>query len=79
MVGWDTALNVLTRERNACRSRFAWNLVTLSLVTWFTPDTLYLLLSGSSQSAVLNTASFGLLAASLAAPRPSMREEGRAA
>jgi hypothetical protein len=62
MVGWGTALFYVTKTLLAGGSRIAWNLVALSVVAWFVPDTSYSLLSGYWQNALLNTLFLALFA-----------------
>ena len=69
MAGWGAALFYVTRTLFAQGSGIAWNLVALSVGTWFVPDTLYSLLSGYWQNAVLNTAFLALFALPLWATR----------
>jgi hypothetical protein len=74
MVGWGTALFYVTKTMFARGSKTAWNLITLSVVAWFIPDTSYSLLSGYWQNAVLNTVFFVLFAVPLWATRNSLRD-----
>lgn len=75
MAGWGAALFYVTRTLFAQGSRIAWNLVALSVGTWYIPDTSYSLLSGYWQNAVLNTAFLVLFALPLWATR-SMKRNG---
>ncbi|NEQ70319.1 MAG: hypothetical protein F6J86_46105 [Symploca sp. SIO1B1] len=54
MVGWGAALLLITRELVAKGNRLGWQLLAISLGSWFIPDTTYSLLSGYWQNAVLN-------------------------
>jgi len=69
MVGWGAALFYITRTLLARGSRFAWNLVALSVFAWYVPDTSYSLLSGYWQNALLNTVFLVLFAVPLLATR----------
>lgn len=69
MAGWGTALFYITRTLFAQGSRIGWNLVALSVGAWFVPDTLYSLVSGYWQNAVLNTVFLALFALPLWATR----------
>ena len=69
MVGWGVSLWYAVRSFFHDRPRACWNLVALSLVTWFIPDTAYSLASGYWQNAILNLAFFVLFAIPLWATR----------
>ena len=69
MVGWGVALFYVTKALLARGEPIAWNLVALSVGAWFVPDTLYSLLSGYWQNALLNTAFLTLFALPLWATR----------
>lgn len=73
MVGWGTALFLVTKALLAGGSRVGWNIVALSLATWFVPDTAYSLLSGFWQNAVLNSVFLCLFAIPLWATRTAVR------
>ncbi len=75
MVGWGAALFYITRTLLASGSRIAWNLVALSVVAWFIPDTSYSLLSGYWQNALLNTVFLVLFAVPLLATRAKLRND----
>ena len=62
MVGWGTALLLITRELIATGSRLGWQLLAMSLGAWFIPDTTYSLISGYWQNAALNGVFFCLFA-----------------
>jgi hypothetical protein len=69
MVGWGTALLVVTRALFARGERVGWNLIALSVGAWVVPDTSYSLLSGYWQNAVLNLVFLILFALPLLATR----------
>jgi hypothetical protein len=73
MIGWGSALFGLSYKMLANGSRLAWNLITLSVLAWFVPDTSYSLLSGFWQNAVLNTVFLLLFAFPLLAIRSQTR------
>ncbi len=73
MVGWGTALVYVTRTLVANGMRAGWNVVALSVAAWFVPDTMYSLVSGFWQNAVLNAAFLGLFAVPLWATRMHAR------
>lgn len=75
MVGWGAALFYVTRSLFARGSTTAWNLIALSVVAWFVPDTSYSLLSGYWQNAVLNTVFLFLFAVPLWATRGKLRDD----
>jgi hypothetical protein len=75
MVGWGAALFYITRTLLASGSRIAWNLVAVSVVAWFIPDTSYSLLSGYWQNALLNTVFLVLFAVPLLATRAKLRND----
>ena len=75
MVGWGSALFYITRTLLARGSRIAWNLVALSDLAWFIPDTSYSLLSGYWQNALLNTVFLILFAVPLLATRSRLRND----
>jgi len=75
MAGWGTALFYVTKTLFARGSRIAWNLVAVSVLAWFVPDTSYSLLSGYWQNAVLNTAFLALFALPLWATRSMKRND----
>ena len=75
MAGWGTALFYVTRTLFAQGSRMGWNLVALSVGAWFVPDTLYSLLSGYWQNAVLNTVFLTLFALPIWATRSMRRND----
>lgn len=69
MVGWGVAIFYVTKSLLARGERNAWYLVALSIGAWFVPDTLYSLISGYWQNAVLNTVFLALFALPLWATR----------
>jgi hypothetical protein len=73
MVGWGVALFYVTKVLLANGSRVGWNLIALSITTWFVPDTAYSLVSGFWQNAVLNTVFLCLFAIPLWATRGAPR------
>jgi hypothetical protein len=62
MVGWGTTLFSVTKTLLSRGKRIGWNIICLSVVAWFVPDTAYSLLSGFWQNALLNTAFLTLFA-----------------
>jgi len=71
MLGWAACmLVVLTRRRG---SRDAWLAVSVSLVAWFVPDTVYSMVAGFWQNAILNT----LIAVLFAVPLVAIHREWR--
>ena len=75
MAGWGAALFYITRTLLARGSRIAWDLLGLSVSAWFVPDTLYSLLSGYWQNALLNTVFLVLFAVPLWATRGRLRDD----
>ena len=75
MVGWGVAIFYVTKSLLARGERIAWNLITLSVGAWFVPDTLYSLISGYWQNAVLNTVFLALFALPLWATRSLTRND----
>jgi hypothetical protein len=75
MVGWGVAIFYVTKSLLARGERIAWNLIALSVGAWFVPDTLYSLISGYWQNAVLNTAFLALFALPLWATRSLTRND----
>jgi hypothetical protein len=73
MVGWGAALLYATKALLAAGSRVGWNIIALSLATWFVPDTAYSLVSGFWQNAVLNSVFLIAFAIPLWATRTSVR------
>jgi hypothetical protein len=69
MVGWGTALWLVTRQLLAHGQRIGWTVIAVSVVAWYVPDTAYSLLSGYWQNAVLNTVFLALFAVPLWATR----------
>jgi hypothetical protein len=75
MVGWGVALFYVTKTLLARGSRIAWNLIALSVLAWFIPDTSYSLLSGYWQNALLNTVFLVLFVVPLLATRGMLRSD----
>ena len=75
MVGWGVALFYVTKTLLARGSRIAWNLIALSVLAWFIPDTSYSLLSGYWQNALLNTVFLVLFVVPLLATRGMLRND----
>ena len=75
MVGWGTTLLVVTRTLFASGAKLGWNLIAISVVAWFVPDTSYSLPSGYWPNAVPNSLFFGLFALALWATRSAMRSD----
>jgi hypothetical protein len=74
MVGWGAMLFYVTRTLLSEGLRLGWNLVALSVAAWFVPDTIYSLVSGFWQNAVLNAVFLGLFAIPLRATRAAARK-----
>ena len=62
MVGRGNSLFYVVQVLLSAGSRVAWNLIALSVGTWFLSDTAYSLVSGYWQNALLNTVFFILFA-----------------
>ncbi len=75
MLGWGVAIFYITKSLLARGERIAWNVVALSVGAWFVPDTLYSLISGYWQNAVLNTVFLALFALPLWATRGLARND----
>jgi hypothetical protein len=75
MVGWGSALLYATRTLLAKGMRVGWNLVALSVAAWFIPDTIFSLMSGFWQNAVLNAIFLVLFALPLWATRASAQND----
>jgi hypothetical protein len=56
MFGWSVALLLLVRGPFRRGSRDSWNIVAVSALAWFVPDTLFSLWTGFWQNALLNLA-----------------------
>ena len=69
MIGWGVALFYVTNALLASGNPVGWNIIALSVVAWFVPDTSYSLISGFWQNAVLNTGFLTLFAIPLWATR----------
>lgn len=54
MFGWGAALTLLVKRAFARGERWAWRIVTFSVLAWFIPDTFISVSSGFWQNAVLN-------------------------
>lgn len=67
MFGWGAALTLLVKGAFARGELFAWNIVAVSVLTWFIPDTFISVASGFWQNAVLNLFFLLLFAAPLLA------------
>jgi hypothetical protein len=66
MLGWGVALLLVVRGLFARGVRESWQIVAVSVVAWFVPDTAFSLWSGFWQNAVLNVVFIILFAAPLA-------------
>jgi hypothetical protein len=75
MVGWGVGLFLVVRSFFARGEPAAWNLVALSVATWFVPDTSYSLASGYWQNALLNTVFLAVFALPLWATRYMRRSD----
>jgi hypothetical protein len=74
MFGWGLMLVAVVRRMLAQGSKLGWQLVAGSLTVWFVPDTVYSLISGYWQNAVLNFGFALLFAVPLAATgKPCLR------
>jgi len=67
MFGWGAALLLVARGLFARGVREGWQIVAVSVVAWFIPDTAFSLWSGFWQNAVLNLVFIALFAAPLSA------------
>jgi hypothetical protein len=54
MFGWGIALLIVVRKLYANGSRLGWQIVAVSVLVWFVPDTTFSLWSGFWQNALLN-------------------------
>lgn len=69
LVGWGTALFLVTKTLLAAGDRRGWTIVAGSVAAWFLPDTAYSLHSGFWQNARLNAVFLALFAVPLWATR----------
>lgn len=69
MIGWATLILFVLLNVFRQNPPLGWKLVTYSVLAWFVPDTLYSLLSGFWQNAVLNLVFAVLFAVPLIALR----------
>lgn len=69
MMGWGVMLFGLTKLLLVHGEPLAWRLIALSLGVWFVPDTMYSLISGYWQNALLNTVFLSFFALPLWAMR----------
>lgn len=67
MVGWAALLLFVLNGPFRRQEPAGWNMLAVSLLAWFVPDTAYSLFSGFWQNAVLNTVVLVLFAIPLAA------------
>lgn len=67
MVGWAALLLFVLNGPFRRQEAAGWNMLAVSLLAWFIPDTAYSLLSGFWQNAVLNTGMLVLFVIPLAA------------
>lgn len=70
LIGWGTALMVVLLRGFRGGDPEAWWTVTLSVVAWCVPDTVFSLVSGFWQNAVLNAGFVVAFAVPLIATRP---------
>ena len=75
MMGWGIAMFYVTKVLLVRGSQTAWNLITLSVIGWFIPDTSYSLLSGYWQNALLNTVFLLLFVVPLWGMRGRLRDD----
>lgn len=54
MVGWGVALYLVNKHLVAKGVKLGWNIIGCSLLLWFVPDTLFSVLTGFWQNALLN-------------------------
>lgn len=66
MLGWGVALLFVVRGLFARGAPEGWQILTVSVVAWFIPDTAFSLWSGFWQNALLNITFFILFAVPLA-------------
>lgn len=67
MVGWGIALFLAVRGPFARGQRVGWQIVAVSVIAWFVPDTAFSVWSGFWPNAALNLAFLGLFAMPLVA------------
>ncbi len=67
MVGWAALLLFVLNGPFRRQETAAWNMLAVSLIAWYLPDTAYSLISGFWQNAVLNTGMLVLFVIPLAA------------
>lgn len=69
LIGWGVAMFSVTKTFLARGEPTAWKLLVFSLGAWFVPDSLYSVLSGYWQNALLNTGFLAVFALPLWATR----------
>lgn len=69
LIGWGLAMFYVTKTFLARGESAAWNILALSLGAWFVPDSIYSVVSGYWQNALLNTGFLALFALPLWATR----------
>lgn len=67
MLGWGVALILIVRRQFARGSRLGWQVISVSVLCWFFPDTAFSLWTGFWQNALLNILIFVLFLVPLAA------------
>ena len=67
MIGWAVLLLYVIYVPFRRLETSAWNMIAVSLIVWFVPDTAFSLLSGFWQNAILNTVLLVVFAIPLAA------------
>ena len=77
MVGWGLALAWVVKSLVRRGSRLGWNIVAVSLLAWFVPDTAYSLRAGFWQNAVLNAGFLALFVVPLWATRSLLNNSTR--
>jgi hypothetical protein len=70
MIGWAVGLAWLVHRLWRAAPREAWQVMALSILTWYVPDSLHSLAQGAWQNALLNTLFAAMFAAGLWAARP---------
>jgi hypothetical protein len=76
MFGWGLALLLVVLRLFARGAREGWQIITVSIVAWFIPDTAFSLWSGFWQNAVLNLVFLVLFATPLAATYRTFHKPG---
>lgn len=78
MVGWSVLMYMLVHQMQLNRGSATWGMLPASLACWYVPDTLFSLLSGFWQNALLNTSFAIAYAIPLFALRPRKHTQAQA-